>query len=157
MLLVLSFLLSCEPFGPGDTGDNGGPPPSEGRLQLDAESIDFGDVSVLLEGEKSQTFGVRNIGESLLVVAGLDRILGDDAVFETNAPVLLELSGGETQQFQVWFRPLSNASYEGSLAPNSMETLVLSGTGLAPLAALDLLNWILGRFLWGARRRAPSS
>ena len=137
MLLVLTCLLSCEPFGPGDTGDDGGPPPTEGRLQLDTESIDFGEVSVILEGEKSRTFGVRNVGESLLVVAGLDRILGDDAAFETNAPVLLELKGGEAQDFQVWFRPLSDASYEGSLAPNSMETLVLSGTGLAPLATLD--------------------
>jgi hypothetical protein len=99
MLGMLCLFAACEPFGPGD-GDPAGPPPREGRLVVLPAEVDFGSLSVLQDGTGSRTLRARNSGEQTLVVAGLDRIVGEEAVFTTDAPALVKLEEGEVLDIQ---------------------------------------------------------
>ena len=135
MLGTLFLLVACEPFGPGDD-DTAGPPPREGRLVVLPAEIEFGSLSVLQEGTASRTISARNSGEQTLVVAGLDRVVGDEVVFTTDAPALVELDEGAVLDIQVTFAPTTHASWEAWLVPNGEQMVKLTGTGVAPVAIL---------------------
>jgi len=131
MLICTALLVACEPFGPG--GDSPGPPDGgQGRLHLSTDSLDFGSLSVAEEGDRSLSFSVRNTGNGLLKVAGLNKPIGDASVFSTDAPPLLELKPDETQEIWVQFSPTGSGDYGATLLPNGQATLQLIGTGLAP-------------------------
>ncbi len=135
MLGTLFLLAACEPFGPGGD-DTAGPPPREGRLVVLPAEVGFGSLSVLQDGTASRTITARNSGEQTLVVAGLDRVVGEEVVFTTDAPALVELDEDEVLDIQVTFAPSTNASWEAWLIPNGEQMVRFTGTGLAPVAVL---------------------
>jgi hypothetical protein len=135
MLGTLFLLAACEPFGPGDN-DTAGPPPREGRLVVLPAEVDFGSLSVLQDGTTSRTVSARNSGEQTLVVAGLDRVVGEEAVFTTDAPALVELEEGEVLDILVTFAPSTHATWEAWLVPNGEQLVKFSGAGVAPVAVL---------------------
>jgi hypothetical protein len=135
MLGTLFLFAACEPFGPGDN-DTGGPPPREGRLVVLPAVVDFGSLSVLQDGTASHTVIARNTGEQTLVVAGLDRVVGEEVVFTTDAPALVDLDENEVLDIQVTFAPTTHASWEAWLVPNGEQLVKFTGTGVAPVAIL---------------------
>jgi hypothetical protein len=143
LLSLLVYITGCEPFGPGG-GDTGGLPPSKGRLLVLPSELDFGTNAVLDAAPGKQSVSARNTGGSLLVVAGLDRVVGQDAVFKTNAPALVELQPNEALEIEVTFTPLTSGVYEGWLVPNGEEQVRLTGQGVAPVANLTPASLDLG-------------
>ena len=136
MLGTLLLLAACEPFGPGED-DSAGPPPREGRLVVLPAEVDFGSLSVLQDGTSSRPISARNSGEQTLVIAGLDRVVGDEAVFTTDAPALVDLEDGDVLDIQVTFAPTTNASWEAWLVPNGEQLVRFTGAGVAPVASLS--------------------
>jgi hypothetical protein len=96
------------------------------------DRLEFGALSVLEEGSTSMVFSVRNTGNGLLKVAGLNKAIGGEAVFSSDAPALLELEPDQAQQIRVVFSPMGSKDYEAILFPNGQATIQLSGKGLAP-------------------------
>jgi hypothetical protein len=135
MLGTLFLLVACEPFGPGDN-DTAGPPLREGRLVVLPAEVDFGSLSVLQDTTASRNLSARNSGEKTLVVAGLDRVVGDEGVFTTDAPALVELDDNEVLDIQITFAPSTQASWEAWLVPNGEQLVKFTGAGVAPVANL---------------------
>ena len=141
---LLLYVVACEPFGPG-AGDTGGvPPPSSGRLLVSPSSLEFELKSVIQNSPETLKVTARNTGGSTLVFAGLDRVMGDDAVFQSNAPALVELQPDEVLSVEVTFTPLTSGVYEGWLVPNGEEQVLFTGQATAPVAVLQPPDLDLG-------------
>ena len=135
-LLSAFLVMACEPFGPG--GDPPGPPiGGQGQLYIDTDRLDFGERSVIHDGAGTLQMTIRNTGEGLLKVAGLDRSIGDALVFESNAPPLLELEPNQSEDITVVFTPTASGSFQATLVPNGEKTIVLTGIGLAPEVSVE--------------------
>ena len=130
-LLFATFLIACEPFGPGGATPD---PPVGGRgeLYIEIDQLDFGDISVLQDDVPELDFVVRNSGTGLLKVAGLNHTVGDSEAFTSDAPPLLELSPNESSRITIRFSPKSSEDYTATLFPNGEKEIQLSGSGLAP-------------------------
>ena len=138
------YLAACEPFGPG-AGDTGGvPPASSGRLLISPSRLEFSRSSVIEDAPETLEITARNTGGSTLVVAGLDRVMGDNSVFQTNAPALVELDPDAVLQVAVTFTPFSSGMYEGWLVPNGEEQVLFTGQATAPVASIQPSSLDLG-------------
>jgi hypothetical protein len=136
-IILISALTACEPFGPGagdtDTIDDLG----EGHLTIEVTSIVFDDLSVLHDPTAETSIIVRNSGLGELKVAGMDRVIGSDVAFSTDAPALMIIPAGETEEVVVSFHPQTSGLFEGLLFPNAQVSIDLSGIGTAPIAKLN--------------------
>jgi len=137
-------VLACEPFGPGvivDVDDL--PVEGEGRIRLEPDFVDFGSISVLLDGHAEHTVTVRNTEGWPIEVVGLDRVAGDSEAFATDAPAIVQLDAYGALDVTITFTPDTSRDYSGDLFPNGQITLALDGHGSAPVAALwpDSVDW----------------
>ena len=135
--MVLLLLLACDPLGPGAGIPQGwSPPPDEGQLRLERNSLDFGTLSVLEDATVTMTVMVTNAGTGSLDISGLTIVRGDEDAFRVDAPALVELAAGESLSVGVTFQPTRDGVFEASVVPNGQSVLSFRGVGTAPHARM---------------------
>jgi len=140
VIFLLSLLTACEPFGPGAGDTDPRHDPGEGHLVIEISSIDFDVLSVISDPVAQNSIVIRNSGTGELKVAGMDRVIGDDEAFSTNAPALMIIPAGETEDVNIYFHPNTSGLFEGLLFPNGKVSIELTGNGTAPVAELSPLE-----------------
>ncbi len=136
-ITLLTIVTACEPFGPGagdvepivDLGD--------GHLSIEITNFIFDENSVIHDPAAETNITVRNSGLGELKVAGMDRVIGSEDAFSTDASALMIIPAGETEEVTVYFHPLTSGIFEGLLFPNGQISIDLAGTGTAPVAELN--------------------
>ncbi|MDP6933127.1 MAG: choice-of-anchor D domain-containing protein, partial [Myxococcota bacterium] len=136
LCLLVTWLVSCEPLGPALGEDTA----SEGSdvLVVSPAELDFGSLSVLIDGQSTGTFSITNAGDSAITVHGHDEPVGDD-VFAVDADAVFQLEGGESRDISVTFTPSSEGEFEALLRVNyGLEQLVLTGSATAPVLDVEI-------------------
>jgi hypothetical protein len=134
---IFTLAAACEPFGPGAGDTDPLDDLGEGHLTIEVTSYIFDDLSVLNDPIAEATIMVRNSGLGELKVVGMDRIIGDEDAFSTDAPALIIIPAGETEDIVLTFHPKTSGSFEGLLFPNGQVSIDIAGAGTAPVAEIS--------------------
>lgn len=130
--MILLLAVACDRMAPWpvdpDSGTGGE------RIAVSPAELDFGEVSVTLQGDATRTLTLYNLGSAPVTVTGQDEPVGDDEQFRVGALPVLNLDVGEEVTVDVDFVPTTEGTYAAHLRFQPGDEVVdLRGVGHAPV------------------------
>ena len=128
--MLLLFALACQRIGPWPVEEDS--PLAAERIAVTPLDLDFGAVSVNLQGSATLPITVYNLGEASVTLTGHDEPIGDNE-FRVDALPVLTIPAGESETLEVTFLPRTDSSSLARLRfqPGN-EVVNLTGLGHAP-------------------------